>query len=287
VIARLEDIRIPQHQQRSGRRAVNQLTGCLQHCDTSALSTNQSPRHIEVQIACDNYGNAVYLGERDCSIQRRHQKVIEETPSPAVDGRLRKKLGELCLKGIKSINYRSVGTIEFLLDAKGNFYFMEMNTRIQVEHPVTEEVTGLDLVKLQISIAAGEPMKLKQDDVALNGTAIECRINAEDSERGFLPCPGTINFCYLPGGKDVRVDTYIYSGYQIPPYYDSLIAKVIAKADTRPQALRKMNRALGEFLIEPIKTTIPFCRDVINDPDFKRGKYHTGFLDKFLKNTEE
>ncbi len=247
----------------------------------------QNPRHIEVQIAADNYGNAIYLGERDCSIQRRHQKVIEETPSPAVDGRLRKKLGELCLKGIKSINYRSVGTIEFLLDAKGNFYFMEMNTRIQVEHPVTEEVTGLDLVKLQISIAAGEPMKLKQDDVALNGTAIECRINAEDSERGFLPCPGTINFCYLPGGKDVRVDTYIYSGYQIPPYYDSLIAKVIAKADTRPQALRKMNRALGEFLIEPIKTTIPFCRDVINDPDFKRGKYHTGFLDKFLKNTEE
>ncbi|MBU1113190.1 MAG: acetyl-CoA carboxylase biotin carboxylase subunit [Candidatus Omnitrophica bacterium] len=247
----------------------------------------QNPRHIEIQIAADNYGNIIYLGERDCSIQRRHQKIIEETPSPVVDGRLRKKLGELCLKGAKFINYRSVGTIEFLLDSKGNFYFMEMNTRIQVEHPVTEEVTGIDLLKLQISIAAGEPMKIKQDDVSINGAAIECRINAEDPEKGFLPCPGAINFCYIPGGKDVRVDTHIYSGYRIPPYYDSLIAKVITKADTRLQALKKMDRALGEFLIEPIKTTIPFCRDVINDPDFKRGKYHTGFLDKFLQHAEE
>lgn len=247
----------------------------------------EKPRHIEVQVAADNYGNAVYLGERDCSIQRRHQKVIEEAPSPVIDGRLRKKLGEMCVKGIKSINYHNLGTVEFLLDEKGNFYFMEMNTRIQVEHPVTEEVTGIDLMKLQILIAGGEKLNLKQDDISINGCSIECRINAEDPERGFLPSPGVINFCYLPGGNKVRVDTHIYSGYHIPPYYDSLIAKVITKGNTRQEALCKMDRALGEFLIEPIKTTIPFCRSVINDPDFKRGKYHTGFLDKFLEKQEE
>lgn len=246
----------------------------------------ENPRHIEVQIAADNYGNAIYLGERDCSIQRRHQKIIEETPSPAIDARQRKKLGELCLKGVKFINYRSVGTIEFLLDAKGNFYFMEMNTRIQVEHPITEEVTGIDLVKLQIAMAAGEQLKLKQDDISMKGAAIECRINAEDPENGFMPSPGAINFCYLPGGTNVRVDTHIYSGYRIPPYYDSLIAKVITKADTRAEALITMDRALGEFLIEPVKTTVSFCQSVINDPDFKRGKYHTGFLDRFLQKEE-
>jgi acetyl-CoA carboxylase biotin carboxylase subunit len=247
----------------------------------------ENPHHIEIQIAADNYGNAIYLGERDCSIQRRHQKIIEETPSPVVDARMRKKLGELCIKGIKSINYRSIGTIEFLLDDEGNFYFMEMNTRIQVEHPVTEEVTGVDLVKLQILIAAGEKLRIKQDDVRLNGSSIECRVNAEDPDRGFLPCPGEISFCYVPGGRNVRVDTHIYSGYHIPPYYDSLIAKVITKGDTRTEALQKMDRALSEFLIEPIKTTIPFCRNVINDPDFKRGQYDTGFLDKFLESQEE
>lgn len=246
-----------------------------------------NPRHIEVQIAADNYGNAVYFSERDCSIQRRHQKVIEETPSPAIDARLRKRLGELCLKGIKSVNYSNVGTIEFLLDKEGNFYFMEMNTRIQVEHPITEEVTGIDLLKLQIRIAAGEKLGLKQDEIPLRGSSIECRINAEDSERGFLPSPGAINFCYIPGGKDVRVDTHIYSSYHIPPYYDSLIAKLITRADSRKEALRKMDRALSEFLIEPIKTTIPFCRRVINDSDFQRGKYHTGFLKKFCDTQEE
>lgn len=247
----------------------------------------EKPRHIEVQIAADNYGNAIYLGERDCSIQRRHQKIIEETPSPVIDARMRKKLGELCLKGVKSINYRSVGTIEFLLDAKGNFYFMEMNTRIQVEHTVTEEVTGIDLVKLQIATAAGEKLKLKQDDISLNGASIECRINAEDPEHGFMPSPGTMNFCYLPGGPGVRVDTHIYSGYRIPPNYDSLIAKLITRAPTRRQALKIMDRALSEFIVEPIKTTIPFCRMVINDTDFKSGKYHTGFLEKFFKSKED
>jgi len=247
----------------------------------------ENPRHIEIQIVADNYGNAIYLGERDCSIQRRHQKVIEETPSPAVDSRLRKKLGELCIRGVKAINYQNVGTIEFLLDNDGNFYFMEMNTRIQVEHPITEEVTGIDLVKLQILLAAGEKLKIKQDDVQIKGSAIECRINAEDPDKGFMPSPGAINFCYTPGGKDVRVDTHIYSGYHIPPYYDSLIAKVITKGRNRAEALKKMDRALGEFLIEPIKTTVGFCKEVINNPDFKRGKYHTGFLEKFLGNQSE
>ena len=243
----------------------------------------ENPRHIEVQLAGDKYGNMIYLGERDCSIQRRHQKIIEETPSPAVDAKMRKKIGEMCIKGVKSINYHSVGTIEFLLDNKGNFYFMEMNTRIQVEHTVTEEVTGIDLVKLQIQIAAGEKIKIKQEDIKIKGSSIECRINAEDPEKGFMPSPGEISFCYLPGGKDVRVDTHIYSGYRIPPYYDSLIAKVITKADTRKEALQKMDRALSEFLIEPIKTTVSFCRNVINNPDFKRGKYDTGFLTKLLE----
>jgi acetyl-CoA carboxylase biotin carboxylase subunit len=247
----------------------------------------ENPRHIEVQIAADNYGNVIYLGERDCSIQRRHQKVIEETPSPVVDQRLRRKLGELCIKGIKSMNYRSVGTIEFLLDTQGHFYFMEMNTRIQVEHPITEEVTGIDLLKLQIAIAMGEKMNIRQDDITINGAAIECRINAEDPDNGFLPCPGNIEFCYVPGGKDVRVDTHIYSGYKIPPYYDSLLAKLITKGETRTQALRKMERVLDELLIEPIKTTASFCKEVITDPDFKRGNYHTGFLEKFLGKEEE
>ena len=247
----------------------------------------ENPRHIEVQIAADNYGNAIYLGERDCSIQRRHQKIIEETPSPAVNSQLRKKLGELCLKGVKAINYRNAGTIEFLLDREGNFYFMEMNTRIQVEHPITEEVTGIDLVKLQILIAAGEKLKIKQDDIKINGSSIECRINAEDPNKGFMPCPGAINFCYIPGGKDVRVDTHIYSGYNIPPYYDSLIAKVITKGQTRTEALKKMDRALSEFIVEPIKTTASFCRKVINNPDFKKGKYNTGFLEKFPESQNE
>jgi acetyl-CoA carboxylase biotin carboxylase subunit len=246
-----------------------------------------NPRHIEVQIAADNYGNIIHLGERDCSIQRRHQKIIEETPSPVIDSKVRKKLGELAVKGAKSMNYSNVGTVEFLMDDGGNFYFMEMNTRIQVEHPVTEEVTGIDLVKLQILLAAGEKLKIKQEDVQLRGCAIECRVNAEDPNNGFLPSPGNIDFCYIPGGKDVRVDTHIYSGYRIPPYYDSLIAKLITKGQTRAVALKKMERALGEFLVEPVKTTIPFCKEIISDSDFKRGNYHTGFVEKFLVREEE
>jgi acetyl-CoA carboxylase, biotin carboxylase subunit len=246
-----------------------------------------NPRHVEVQIVCDNYGNAIYLGERDCSVQRRHQKVIEESPSPAVDAKMRRKLGELCIKGLKTMGYRNVGTIEFLMDERGSFYFMEMNTRIQVEHPVTEEITGIDLVKMQILLAGGERLNIKQDDVHISGAAIECRINAEDPDNNFMPNPGTIDFCYIPGGKDIRVDTHIYASYKIPPYYDSLLAKIIAKGTNRREALKKMRRALDEFLIEPIKTTIPFCKKVIDDPDFKRGVYNTGFLNKFLQTEED
>ena len=247
----------------------------------------ENPRHIEVQIIADSYGNVVYLGERDCSIQRRHQKLIEESPSPAVNSRLRKKLGEYAVKGAKYVNYDSAGTMEFLMDSKGNLYFMEMNARIQVEHPVTEEITNIDLVKLQILTAAGEKLKLRQDDVKIRGAAIECRINAEDPDNNFMPSAGSIDFSYLPGGRNIRVDTHIYTGYKIPPFYDSLIAKIIAKGDNRQQALKTMDRALDELLIEPIKTTAPFCKKIINDPDFKKGKYNTSFLNKFLENEEK
>ncbi|MCM8831971.1 MAG: acetyl-CoA carboxylase biotin carboxylase subunit [Candidatus Omnitrophica bacterium] len=247
----------------------------------------ENPRHIEVQVVCDNYGNAIYFWERDCSIQRRHQKIIEETPSPAVDSKLRRKLGELAVKGVKSINYRGVGTVEFLMDDRNNFYFMEMNTRIQVEHPITEEISGIDLIKLQILLAAGERLHIKQDDLNFKGVAIECRINAEDPDNGFLPCPGNIEFCYIPGGKDIRVDTHIYAGYRIPPYYDSLLAKLISKGSTRQEALQKIERALDEFKIEPIKTNISFCKNIITDPDFRRGNYTTSFLKKLIGKEEE
>jgi acetyl-CoA carboxylase biotin carboxylase subunit len=242
----------------------------------------ENPRHIEIQIAADSHGNMVHLGERDCSIQRNHQKIIEESPSPAIDSQTRKKMGQFALKGAKAINYQSVGTVEFLLDKDGHFYFMEMNTRIQVEHPITEEVTGVDLLKLQILIAAGEKLPFRQSDIKFRGHAIECRLNAEDPKKNFMPSPGKIDFCYFPGGKDIRVDTHIYSGYHIPPYYDSLIGKIIAKGDNRKEAIIKMKRALGELLIEPTKTTAEFCLQAMNDADFKTGNYHTGFIKKFI-----
>jgi acetyl-CoA carboxylase biotin carboxylase subunit len=242
----------------------------------------ENPRHIEIQIAADSHGNMVHLGERDCSIQRNHQKIIEEAPSPIIDSHTRKKMGQYALRGAREINYQSVGTVEFLLDKNGEFYFMEMNTRIQVEHTITEEVTGVDLLKLQILIAAGEKLTLKQSDIKIKGHAIECRLNAEDPEKNFMPSPGKIDFCYFPGGRDIRVDTHIYSGYHIPPYYDSLIAKLIAKGKDRKDAISKMNRALTEFMIEPIKTTADFCLKVINSSDFISGKYNTGFIKKFM-----
>ena len=246
----------------------------------------ERPRHIEFQLLGDNRGHVIHLGERDCTIQRRHQKLIEETPSPVLDKKLRKKMGELSVKCARSIGYVNAGTIEFLLDKDNNFYFMEMNTRVQVEHPVTEMLTGIDIVKEQIRIAAGEKLKKKQDDIQFRGSSIECRINAEDPEHDFRPCPGKIASLHIPGGLGVRVDTHVYSGYEISPYYDSMIGKLISYADTRKLAVRIMQRALDEFIIEPIKTTIPFHKKVMANPAFLRGKYATDFAEELLK-TEE
>ena len=244
----------------------------------------EKPRHIEIQILGDKFGHAIYLGERDCSIQRRHQKLLEESPSPVVDAKLRKRLGELVLKGIKSINYVSAGTIELLFDpAQNNFYFMEMNTRIQVEHPVTEMVTGIDLIKEQIRIAFGEKIRIQQDQVPMRGAAIECRINAEDFENNFMPCPGKIETLILPGGPNVRVDTHIYTGYEVSPYYDSLVAKVITRGNNRAEAIQTMVRALNEFIISPIKTTIPFHLKLLEHPQFLKGEISTHFVQDMLK----
>lgn len=246
----------------------------------------ERPRHIEIQILGDAHGHTVHLGERDCTIQRRHQKLIEETPSPALDPKLRKRMGEAAVKCAKSIGYINAGTIEFLLDDKGAFYFMEMNTRIQVEHPITEMVTGVDLVKEQIRIAAGERIKLKQEDIHFNGCAIECRINAEDPDNDFMPSPGKINLLNAPGGRGVRLDTHAYPGYEISPYYDSMIGKLISFGRDRHEAINICRRALDEFIIEPIKTTIPFHRRVMNNPAFLRGKFATDFVEKLFEKSE-
>ncbi|MCB9772563.1 MAG: acetyl-CoA carboxylase biotin carboxylase subunit [Candidatus Omnitrophica bacterium] len=245
------------------------------------------PRHIEFQILADKHGNVIHLGERDCSIQRRHQKLLEESPSTALDSKLRKKMGETSVKIAKACNYRGVGTIEYLLNSNGEFYFMEMNTRIQVEHPVTEMVTGIDLIKEQIKVASGEKLKIKQDDVKMSGAAIECRINAEDPSNNFMPSPGKITELNLPGGFGVRVDTHIYSGYAIPPFYDSMVAKLIVHDKTRIEAIRKMRRALEEFYISPIKTTIGLHSEILDHPMFVEGKVSTHFLEKMVKSETE
>ena len=246
----------------------------------------EEPRHIEFQILGDARGHVIHLGERDCTVQRRHQKLIEESPSPAMNKKLRKKMGELAVKCARSIGYVNAGTIEFLVDKNDNFYFMEMNTRVQVEHPVTEMLTGIDIIKEQIRIAGGEKLGRKQDDVELKGSAIECRIYAEDPEYDFRPCPGKITSLNLPGGLGVRVDTHIYPGYEISPYYDSMIAKIISHGDTRRLAISVMQRALEEFIIGPIKTTASFHRKVLSNPSFLRGKYSTAFADKMLEKSE-
>lgn len=240
----------------------------------------EHPRHIEFQILADNYGNVVHLGERDCSIQRNHQKLIEESPSPALSPKLRQKMGEAAVKAAKAAGYINAGTIEFLLEQNGAFYFMEMNTRIQVEHPVTEWVTGLDLVKEQIRIAAGEKLQVSQDDIVLKGHAIECRINAEDPKHNFRPSPGTITDLYLPGGKGVRVDTAIYSGYEIPPYYDSMLAKLIVHGENRQEAILKMRSALGEVIIEGIKTNVDYQYEILHHPDFVDGIIDIEFINQ-------
>ncbi len=239
----------------------------------------EQPHHIEIQVFGDQYNNAIHFGERDCSVQRRHQKLIEESPSPFLDEALRRKMGDAAIKGCKAVGYENAGTIEFLVDKDRNFYFMEMNTRIQVEHPVTEQVTGHDLVKLQLQVAAGE--RLPRKKIVHRGHAIECRINAEDPEHNFRPSPGTITDFHMPGGFGVRVDTHSYAGYRVPPYYDSLIAKLIVFAQTRDGAVSKMLSALDEFTIEGIKTTIPFHRQVMEDDRFARGTFDTSFLETF------
>ena len=238
----------------------------------------ERPRHIEFQILADSFGNVVHLGERDCSIQRRHQKLLEEAPSAAISEELRERMGQAAVKAARSVHYENAGTIEFLLDKNKEFYFMEMNTRIQVEHPVTEAVTDLDLIKEQIRIAAGEPLSVTQEDIQITGHAIECRINAENPDKHFMPCPGTITDIHLPGGRGVRVDTAVYNKYTIPPNYDSMILKLIVHDKDRPSAIAKMRSALGELVIEGITTNVDFQYELIGDRDFEDGNVDTDFI---------
>ena len=239
-----------------------------------------NPRHIEIQILADQYGNVVHLGERDCSLQRRNQKVLEEAPSPVMTEKLRAQMGEAAVKAAKACGYWNAGTVEFLVDCENRFYFMEMNTRIQVEHPITEAVTGIDLVKQQLLIAGGEALSFRQEDIRLAGHAIECRINAENPKFNFRPSPGKITALHMPGGPGVRIDSAVYQGYEITPYYDNMIAKLIAYAPDREQAIMKMNWALAEFLVEGVDTNIDFQLSLIRDPDFKSGDYDIGFLNR-------
>jgi len=241
------------------------------------------PRHVEFQVFADTHGNAVHLFERDCSIQRRHQKLIEEAPSPALDPATRQAMGEAALKAVRAVDYVNAGTVEFLLDADGSFYFMEMNTRVQVEHPVTEQITGVDIIKEQVRIAAGEPMKhANQDDIVLRGHAIEFRINAEDPAHGFRPHPGEVRLYNAPGGFGVRVDSHLYSGYHVPPYYDSLLAKLVVWGETRGEAISRARRALDEFIVVGIPTTIPFHQAVIENEAFQSGDVYTDFVERHM-----
>ena len=243
----------------------------------------EKPKHIEFQILADNHGHMVHLYERDCTIQRRHQKLLEEAPSPVLDWKLRKKMGDTALRAAKTVNYTNAGTIEFLMDDDGRFYFLEMNTRVQVEHGVTELVTGVDIVKEQIRIAAGEKLGIrKQDKIPLRGHAIECRINAEDPANNFAPCPGRIDRYHAPGGPGVRLDSHAHAGYTVLPYYDSMIGKLMTHGRNRGEAISIMQRALEEFIIEPVKTTIPIHREILKNPLFRRGQMHTDFIQRLL-----
>ncbi|MBZ0270125.1 ATP-grasp domain-containing protein, partial [bacterium] len=245
-----------------------------------------NPRHVEVQILGDSFGNVVHLFERECSVQRRHQKLLEESPSPAIDDKTRRAICEAGVRAGKILDYVGAGTVEFLLDAEGRFYFMEMNARIQVEHPVTELITGRDLIKEQIRVCAGERLSFSQEDVRTSGHAIECRINAEDPSRGFAPCPGTVTQMHLPGGPGIRVDTHLYAGAAVPPYYDSMVAKLLAHGETREEAIVRMRRALAEFSLTGVKTTIPLLEEILRDERFLSGNYDTGFLDARNEKTE-
>lgn len=242
----------------------------------------EKPRHIEFQIMADKFGNVVHLGERDCSIQRRHQKVLEESPSAAISEELRQRMGETAVKAAKAVGYENAGTIEFLLDKQKQFYFMEMNTRIQVEHPVTEMVTGLDLIREQILIAAGEPLSVSQDDVVIRGHAIECRINAENPSKNFMPCPGLITNVHVPGGNGVRVDTHIYNDYKVPANYDSMLLKLIVHAKDRPSAINKMRSALGELVIEGIETNVDFQYEILSHEAYQEGDTDTHFIPTYF-----
>ena len=242
----------------------------------------EKPRHIEFQVLADEYGNVIHLGERECSMQRKNQKVLEEAPSTFLTEELRNKMGSVAVKAARAANYKNAGTVEFLVDKNSNFYFCEMNTRIQVEHPITETVTGVDLVKEQLRIASGEKLQIKQEDVVIKGHAIECRINAEDPSKNFMPCPGTISELYVPGGLGIRVDSAVYCGYKIPPYYDSMIAKLISYGKDRSEAIKRMKRALGEFGIGGVKTNIDFQYSLLEEKDFIEGNYDTSFLNEKL-----
>ena len=240
----------------------------------------ERPRHIEFQIMADKYGNVIHLGERDCSIQRRHQKVLEESPSVAISEELRKEMGETAVRAAKAVNYENAGTIEFLLDKNGNYYFMEMNTRIQVEHPVTEMVSGMDLIKEQIRVAAGEPLSVSQDEIRIEGHAIECRINAENPAKNFMPCPGLITNVHIPGGTGVRVDTHIYNEYKVPANYDSMLMKLIVHGRNREEAIARMRSALGELIIEGIDTNLDFQFEILGNPAYQAGDINTDFIPK-------
>jgi len=245
----------------------------------------RNPRHVEFQILADKYGNVIHLGERDCTVQRRHQKLLEESPSPIITAELRAKMGESAVRGTKSAGYQNAGTIEFLVDTDGSYYFMEMNTRVQVEHPVTEEVTDRDIIVEQLRIAANDKLSLSQQDIRFSGHVIECRINAENPDKDFAPCPGKITAFHIPGGHGVRVDTHAYAEYVVPPYYDSMLAKLIVRSKDRPDAIAKMLRALDEFIIEGIYTTINFHKKILADPVFQSGMFDTAFVEDYYKRT--
>ncbi len=263
--------------QTAQKEAINAFASDMMYIEHYVVN----PRHIEFQILADHYGNIVHLGERDCSIQRNNQKMIEESPCMHLPQELREQMGEAAVKAAKAAKYSNAGTIEFLLDQDGKFYFMEMNTRIQVEHPVTEWVTGIDIVKEQLRIASGKPLSFTQEDVQISGHAIECRINAENPEKGFQPSPGTITDTYLPGGKGIRIDSAIYSGYTIPPYYDSMLAKLIVWAKNRKEAVHKLQSALGEVIIEGVDTNVDYLYEIVNDSDYIEGNVNVGFIEKF------
>ena len=240
----------------------------------------ENPRHVEIQVLADEHGNGIHLGERDCSVQRRNQKIIEETPASIINDETRKKMGEVAVKAVKEIGYTNAGTIEFLVDKNKDFYFMEMNTRVQVEHPVTEMVTGIDIIKEQIKIASGEKLTIKQKDVKVNGHSMEARINAENPDKNFMPCPGTITGLHIPGGNGVRVDTAIYSGYTIPPTYDSMIAKVIVHGKTREESIAKLKSAVAELVVDGIITNADFILKILDNENFKKNNYDTSFIEK-------